>query len=51
VMGASYLTGREAEGAMAEWFADIWQRFSYTHGVHLRMILLFYLANVTRSTW
>lgn len=31
-------TGRPADVRDAQWFADIWRRFGYTSGVHLRRI-------------
>ncbi len=33
-----FYTGRPAEVKAAEWFADLWQRFGYTTGVHLRRV-------------
>jgi hypothetical protein len=33
-----FFTGSKGTRAMAEWFADLWGRFGYTQGVHLRRI-------------
>jgi hypothetical protein len=33
-----FYTGRPSEVAAAEWFAGLWERFSYTTGVHLRRV-------------
>ncbi len=33
-----FYMGAPADRAAAEWFADVWRRFSFTSGVHLRRI-------------
>jgi len=33
-----FYTGAPADIMKAEWFADLWQRFGYTSGVHLRQM-------------
>jgi len=33
-----YYVGTKSQTELAEWFADLWERFGYTHGVHLRRI-------------
>ena len=33
-----FYTGRPSEVKAARWFADLWQRFGYTDGVHLRRV-------------
>jgi len=33
-----FYTGRPSEKAAARWFADLWERFGYTTGVHLRRV-------------
>ena len=33
-----FYTGRPSEVQAAEWFADLWQRFGYHSGVHLRRV-------------
>ena len=33
-----FYTGRPAQVAAARWFTDLWQRFGYSTGVHLRRI-------------
>lgn len=33
-----FYTGRPAEVIAAEWFADLWQKFGYGRGVHLRRV-------------
>ena len=33
-----YYLGTKSQTQLAEWFADLWERFGYTHGVHLRRI-------------
>lgn len=33
-----FYTGRPSEVAAAEWFADLWQRFGYRIGIHLRRV-------------
>ena len=33
-----FYTGRKSEVAAAQWFADLWERFGYTQGVHLRRV-------------
>jgi len=33
-----FYTGRPSEIAAAQWFYDLWARFGYDHGVHLRRI-------------
>jgi hypothetical protein len=33
-----FYTGTKTDIAMAEWFADLWQKFGYTKGIHLRRI-------------
>lgn len=33
-----FYTGRPSEIIAAEWFADLWQRFGYGRGVHLRRV-------------
>jgi hypothetical protein len=33
-----FYSGSEGKKAMAEWFADLWERFGYATGVHLRRI-------------
>lgn len=33
-----FFTGRPAEEKAARWFADLWQRFGYQSGVHLRRV-------------
>lgn len=33
-----FYTGRPAETKAAEWFADLWRRFGYRTGVHLRRV-------------
>jgi len=31
-----FFVGSEVSKVMAEWFANLWQKFGYTTGVHLR---------------
>lgn len=33
-----FYTGRNAEVAAAQWFADLWDRFGYQTGIHLRRV-------------
>lgn len=33
-----FYTGRPSEEVAAQWFADLWHRFGYTTGVHLRRV-------------
>lgn len=33
-----FYTGTATEKSMAEWFADLWRRFGYSTGVHLRRV-------------
>jgi hypothetical protein len=33
-----FYTGRPSEVKAARWFADLWRRFGYTRGVHLRRV-------------
>ena len=33
-----FYTGTPADLALAEWFADLWNRFGYTKGVHIRRV-------------
>jgi len=33
-----FFTGSATDKAMAEWFAELWRRFGYTTGVHLRRV-------------
>ena len=33
-----FYTGRPSEVRAAEWFAELWERFGYTEGVHLRRV-------------
>lgn len=33
-----FFAGSDTTKAMAEWFADLWQRFGYTNGIHLRRV-------------
>ena len=33
-----FYTGSATQKAMAEWFAELWQRFGYSTGVHLRRV-------------
>ncbi len=33
-----FYTGTATEKAMAEWFAELWRRFGYSSGVHLRRV-------------
>src|SRR4051812_33833267 len=33
-----FFVGSKTDLAMAEWFADLWLRFGYTTGVHLRRV-------------
>jgi hypothetical protein len=33
-----FYIGSKTNIAMAEWFADLWERFHFPHGVHLRRI-------------
>jgi hypothetical protein len=33
-----FYTGGKTTRAMAEWFTELWERFGYTQGVHLRRI-------------
>lgn len=33
-----FYVGRPSEVQAAQWFADLWSRFGYSHGVHLRRI-------------
>src|SRR5438105_5045380 len=33
-----FFSGTHTHREQAEWFADLWQRFGYTTGVHLRRV-------------
>src|ERR687894_2852443 len=33
-----FYAGSPAQRAKAEWFAELWERFGYTTGVHLRRV-------------
>ena len=33
-----FYIGQKSQVALAEWFKDLWNRFSYTEDVHLRRI-------------
>ncbi len=33
-----FYCGSDGEIAKAQWFADLWDRFSYSHGIHLRRV-------------
>src|SRR5262249_42947830 len=33
-----FMAGGPADQKQAEWFADLWRRFGYTRGVHLRRV-------------
>lgn len=47
-----FFAGSEASRAKAEWFAELWQRFGFTTGVHLRRVhyRLVTLASIAKHT-